>query len=92
MNCQPKTPVINVNGNLMSSDQVACKGRSAQPVSGDSLLCTEASWDSSQCKQTGQLANTPPTASFLYRSPRSASLLGLPVPQHSTPYPNTSRV
>ncbi len=77
---------------LISSFQVVREGRSAQPISADSLLCTEASWDSSQCKQTGWPTNTPPTASLLYRNPCSASLLGLPVPQHISPYPNTSLV
>lgn len=92
--------IINVNGLLVkdvsvcliSSCQVACEGRSAQPISADSLLCAEASWDSSQCKQTEWPANTPPTASLLYRSPLSASLLGISVPQHSTPDPNTNLV
>lgn len=35
------------------SCQVACEGHSAQRVPADPLLCTEASWDSSQCKPTG---------------------------------------
>lgn len=84
--------INHVSVSLISSYQVVCEGRSAQPVSADSLLYTEASWDSSQCKQTGWPANSPPTASLLYRSPRSASLLGLLVPQHSTPCSNTRLV
>lgn len=72
--------------------QVVCEACSAQPVSANPLLCTEAPWDSSQSKQTGWPANSPPTASLLYRSPCSASLLGLLVPQHSTPDPNTGLV
>lgn len=77
---------------LISSWQVVREGHSAQTVSADSLLNTEASWDSSQCEQTGWPANAPPAASPLHRSPRSASLLGLPVPQYSAPHTNTSLV
>lgn len=33
--------------------QVGSEGRFAQPVPADTLLCTEASWDSTQRKQTG---------------------------------------